>query len=58
MTHLSCQPDWVETYLATMEYQENSLYALQQIHFAIAENLSETLERHLQQMTSLKDTEY
>lgn len=56
MTHLACQPLWMEYYLATCNFQEQNMYALQQLHFAIANNLSEALERHLQEMTVLKSS--
>jgi cation channel sperm-associated protein 3 len=45
-THnLCCDLTWIETYLITLNHQENSIYRIQQTHFEIANTLAEWLER-------------
>jgi cation channel sperm-associated protein 3 len=41
MSHLACDPTWLETFLITMRYHEYSMYRIQQAHHAIAASLSE-----------------
>ncbi len=41
MNHITCNLTWLETFLLTMNYQENSLYRIQQLQFALANILTE-----------------
>lgn len=44
MTHLSCNLDWVESYLTTMTHQQKTMHTIQQLHFNIANMLAEIVE--------------
>ena len=35
LAHLSCNLIWLETFLATLHYQENSIYRLQQVCYNV-----------------------
>jgi hypothetical protein len=41
INHLSCDPVWLEAFMTTMNYQEDTMYRLQQLHFGIAQTLTE-----------------
>lgn len=41
INHLSCDPVWMEAFMTTMNYQEDTMYRIQQFHFGIAQTLSE-----------------
>lgn len=49
MTHLSCNTTWLQTYLETMLFQENTMYRTQQLHFELARVLAEMMEQRLAQ---------
>ena len=41
VNHLSCDPVWLEAFMTTMNYQEDTMYRIQQFQFGIAQTLSE-----------------
>ncbi|KAJ3071654.1 Cation channel sperm-associated protein 3 [Quaeritorhiza haematococci] len=41
MTQLTCNLTWLETFMVTLHYHENTMYRCQQTHFAIANTLAE-----------------
>ncbi len=45
---LSCNITWIETFLITLNHQENTMYRCQQVHFEIANVLTEWMERRIQ----------
>ncbi len=48
MSHLSCNLIWLETFIATLNYQENTVFRLQQLHFDVGFTLAKITERRLQ----------
>mmetsp|Transcript_6874 Transcript_6874/g.10788 ORF Transcript_6874/g.10788 Transcript_6874/m.10788 type:complete len:514 (+) Transcript_6874:208-1749(+) len=54
MMHLSCNLVWLETYLASLDYQENAMHKMQQLHFEIARTLAELVERRLEAVSFLR----
>ena len=48
MQYLACDRAWMETYLDSLQFQENTMLRVQQLHFELAHVLSEMLERRLQ----------
>ncbi|KAI9224288.1 Ion transport protein-domain-containing protein [Blastocladiella britannica] len=47
MTHLACNLTWFEAFMVTHYHLENSMYRCQQTQFAIANTLTELLDRRL-----------
>ncbi|KNC47916.1 cation channel sperm-associated protein 3 [Thecamonas trahens ATCC 50062] len=47
MTNLTCNLTWLNTYLATMSYHENTVYRLQQLQYELINVMSELVERRL-----------
>ncbi|KAJ3339340.1 Cation channel sperm-associated protein 3 [Gonapodya sp. JEL0774] len=43
-SHLSCNVTWLETYMVTLHYHENTMYRIQQTHFRIANTLAEIVD--------------
>ncbi|KAI8801434.1 Ion transport protein-domain-containing protein [Cladochytrium replicatum] len=41
MTHLSCDLTWLETFMVSLHYHENTMYRIQQVEFGIANTLAE-----------------
>jgi len=52
-TDLACNLMWLETYMATINHQEHVMYRLQQLHFEVANTLSELLRRRIQSRASV-----
>jgi cation channel sperm-associated protein 3 len=48
MTHLCGDLIWLETFMITLNYHENSMYRCQQIHFEIANTMAEILDRRME----------
>eukprot|EP00771_Trimastix_marina_P001894 gnl/Trimastix_PCT/3004.p1 GENE.gnl/Trimastix_PCT/3004~~gnl/Trimastix_PCT/3004.p1 ORF type:complete len:427 (+),score=162.09 gnl/Trimastix_PCT/3004:99-1283(+) len=48
MLHLTCNLTWLQTFMMSLDHQENTMYRLQQLHFELAECLAEIQERRLQ----------
>jgi hypothetical protein len=44
---LACNLTWLETYMATVNHQEHVMYRLQQLHFELANVMSEMLRRRM-----------
>ncbi|KAI9146358.1 Ion transport protein-domain-containing protein [Paraphysoderma sedebokerense] len=47
MAHLLCNLTWIETYMVTLYYHENTLYRCQQTHFSIANTLAELMDKRI-----------
>ncbi|KAG4105933.1 hypothetical protein H8356DRAFT_1629880 [Neocallimastix lanati (nom. inval.)] len=47
MSYLACSLLWMETYLVTLNYHENTMYRSQQAHFHIANTLCELVDRQI-----------
>ena len=41
MTHLACDPTWIEAFLITLRYHEYAMHRIQTAHHSIAASLSE-----------------
>ncbi|KAJ3362317.1 Cation channel sperm-associated protein 3 [Allomyces arbusculus] len=52
MTHMACNLTWLEAFMVTQYHLENSMYRCQQTHFAIANALTELLDRRLKNKAS------
>ena len=47
MTHLACDPTWLEAFVVSMGYHEFAMYKTQQAQYGIASCLSEYVDRRL-----------
>jgi hypothetical protein len=47
MTHLSCNPVWIESYLISLKYHEYALARIQQGHHGVISALSEYIDRRI-----------
>jgi cation channel sperm-associated protein 3 len=44
MTHPTCNMMWVQTFVASLQFQENAMFKQQQLHFALSNTLAGILE--------------
>lgn len=47
MTHLSCDPVWLESYLISLKYHEYALARIQKGHHGVISALSEYIDRRM-----------
>ncbi len=54
ISNVCCNLTWLETYLATLRYQDTTMFRAQMLHFDVANSLADIVERRLQSTTTFK----
>lgn len=57
MNHLSCNLMWLETYLVSLHYHENTMYRCQQLHFQVSQTIAEMMDKGLKEVKPVQEDE-